>query len=103
MGRLMAPGLEKLGLEAGQLENEQQAMAWKGMQGGILAEMFPTMDRQMPGYGAMHASSGQGFNNAAAAVAAQVQAQENLARLQQQQQQNQAQGHQNKQSGVQQF
>lgn len=101
MGRLMAPGLEKLGLDAGQIENEQQAMAWKGMQGGILAEMFPTMDRQMTGYGAMHANNGQGFNNAAAAVAAQVQAQENLARLQQQQ--NQSQVQQSKQTGIQQF
>ena len=90
MGRLVAPGhgMEKINLEGGgQMSEAEQAMIWKGMQGGILAEMFPAVDR----FGGLMPSSspGQGFatTSAAAAVAAQIQAQENLLRLQQQQQQ----------------
>ena len=93
MGRLVAPGhgMEKINLEGGgQMSEAEQAMIWKGMQGGgILAEMFPAVDR----FGGLMPSSstGQGFatTSAAAAVAAQIQAQENLLRLQQHQQQQQ--------------
>ena len=88
MGRLVAPGhgMEKINLEGGgQMSEAEQAIIWKGMQGGILAEMFPAVDR----FGGLMPSSstGQGFatTSAAAAVAAQIQAQENLLRLQQQQ------------------
>jgi len=69
------------------MSEAEQAMIWKGMQGGILAEMFPAVDR----FGGLMPSSspGPGFatTSTAAAVAAQIQAQENLLRLQQQQQQ----------------
>ena len=92
MGRIVAPGhgMEKINLEGGgQMSEAEQAMIWKGMQGGILAEMLPAVDR----FGGLMPSSspGQGFatTSAAAAVAAQIQAQENLLRLQQHQQQHQ--------------
>eukprot|EP00092_Neocalanus_flemingeri_P005088 GFUD01005471.1.p1 GENE.GFUD01005471.1~~GFUD01005471.1.p1 ORF type:complete len:776 (+),score=261.45 GFUD01005471.1:80-2407(+) len=100
--------------QAGEME---QAMAWRGLQalqGGTLADMFPSMDRQMgqfggmdrqmghgghpgamdrgmghAGYpGAMPGTNGQGFNNytVAMAQAQAAQAQENMMRLQQLQQ-----------------
>ena len=78
MGRVMGqhPGMDKMGLE-GQISEADPAMIWKGMQGGILAEMFP----------AVHHNT----SSAAAAVAAQMHsasvAHENLLRLQQHQQQ----------------
>ena len=76
MGRVMGqhPAMDKMGLE-GQISEADPAMLWKGMQGGILAEMFP----------AVHHNT----SSAAAAVAAQMHsasvAQENLVRLQHQQ------------------
>ena len=95
MGRIVAPGhgMEKINLEGGgQMSEAEQAMIWKGMQGGILAEMLPAVDR----FGGLMSSSspGQGFatTSAAAAVAAQIQAQENLLRLQQHQQHQQQHG-----------
>jgi len=94
-GRLVTPGpgMEKINLESGgQMSEAEQAMIWKGMQGGILAEMFPTVDR----FGSIMPTTSPGpaapaFVNtsAAAAVAAQMQAQENLLRLQQHQHQQQ--------------
>ena len=99
IGRIVAPGpgMEKINLEGGgQMSEAEQAMIWKGMQGGILAEMFPSVDR-FGGMGGMlpSTSPGQGFatTSAAAAVAAQIQAQENLMRLQQHQSQQQHQQH----------
>ena len=83
MGRVMGQhhGMDKMGLE-GQISEADPAMIWKGMQGGILAEMFP----------AVHHNT----TSAAAAVAAQMHsasvAHENLLRLQQHQQQHQAPG-----------
>ena len=96
MGRILAPGhgMEKINLEGGgQISEAEQAMIWKGMQGGILAEMLPAVDR----FGGLMPSSspGQGLTStsaAAAAVAAQIQAQENLMRLQQQHQHGVGQG-----------
>ena len=80
MGRVMGQhhAMDKMGLE-GQISEADPAMIWKGMQGGILAEMFP----------AVHHNT----SSAAAAVAAQMHsasvAHENLLRLQQHQQQHQ--------------
>ena len=83
MGRVMGPqhhGMDKMGLEGQQISEADPSMIWKGMQGGILAEMFPAVH-----HNTLNTSS------AAAAVAAQMQsasvAQENLLRLQQHQQQ----------------
>ena len=42
MSRVMGHGMEKMGLEGQISEADPSAMIWKGMQGGILAEMFPT-------------------------------------------------------------
>jgi transcriptional repressor NF-X1 len=93
VNRMIQPGLEKFGMEGG-MEEQQQAYAWKGMQGGILAEMFPAVDRH-PHFGDPRIPNGpgQGMNPAAMA---QFQAQENLVRMQhmqQKQQHMQLQGH----------
>ena len=104
-GRVMQLGQHELQQELAQADFGEQMMAWRGLQalsGGTLADMFPPMDRGMPGMG-MGGPGGQvrcplnlncllklllqaGFNNftMAMAQAAQAQqAQENLMRLQQ--------------------
>merc|ERR1719494_1038379 len=82
-------GQHELQQELAQADFGEQMMAWRGLQalsGGTLADMFPPMDRGMPGMG-MGGPGGQaGFNNftMAMAQAAQAQqAQENMMRLQQ--------------------
>ena len=50
VNRMIQPGLDKFsmeGMEEQQQQQQQQAYAWKGMQGGILAEMFPAVDRNI--------------------------------------------------------
>jgi len=88
-GRVMQLGQHELQQELAQADFGEQMMAWRGLQalsGGTLADMFPPMDRGMPGMG-MGGPGGQaGFNNftMAMAQAAQAQqAQENMMRLQQ--------------------
>jgi len=98
MGRMVGqPGMDKLGLEGVGME-EGQAMAWNKMQGGILADMFPSMDRQFGGqqFGDPRLHGNGGLTAAAqqAQQLAQQAAHENLARLQQQQQQQQPGGQQ---------
>ena len=110
LGRMMQqqPNMDKFGMEN---LDESQQMAWKGMQGGILAEMFPSMERGGGGQGQQqqqqmfhhhdprlqhHHQAGQMSHQAQAAMAAQMQAQENLARLHHQQQQQHHQAQQQK-------
>lgn len=83
-------GQHELQQELAQADFGEQMMAWRGLQalsGGTLADMFPPMDRGMPGMGMGGPGGPQaGFNNftMAMAQAAQAQqAQENMMRLQQ--------------------
>ena len=71
VNRMIQPGLEKFGMEGPSMEEQQQqqAYAWKGMQGGILAEMFPAVDRQMPHFADPRIPNGPGQNMNPAAMA----------------------------------
>ena len=53
-GRVMQLGQHELQQELAQADFGEQMMAWRGLQalsGGTLADMFPPMDRGMPGMG----------------------------------------------------